>query len=95
MPNIRVLLLVVLPLVTVRAQSTGTINESRVITQKDGGKPDTVVIRTTSAGTRTRDDVSGPGTHQNPWHTMGTTQLVTITDSGMSMTYLDSAKKTY
>ncbi|MDQ6736688.1 MAG: hypothetical protein M3Z30_03175, partial [Gemmatimonadota bacterium] len=95
MLKIRGLLLVWLPLATVGAQSRGTVNESRVISQKDGGKPDTVVMRTISTGTRTREDFSGPGTLQEPWRTMGTTQILVINDSTTTMTYLDSAKKSY
>ena len=60
MLKLRGLLLVILPLATVGAQSRGTVNKSRVISQKDGGKPDTVVMSTVSTGTRTRVNFVAP-----------------------------------
>ncbi len=89
------LLLLLAPLATVGAQTRGTVNESRMISQKDGAKPDTMVMRTTSVGARTRVDVTGPGTLVEPWRSMGKTSIMIVTDSGTAVTYVDSARKSY
>lgn len=89
------LLLLILPLATAGAQSQASVTDSRIITEKNGGKPDTLLIRTITSGRRTRVDLSGPGSLVQPWRMMGTTQLGVVGDSGMTSAYLDSAKKTY
>ncbi len=94
MLKVRGLLLVLLPL-TAGAQSLASVIETRLISQTGGGKPDTLVMKSTTSARRTRTDVSGPGTRVPPWATAGTSQIMSSSDSDFTITYLDSAKKTY
>lgn len=88
------LLLLVLPVVAT-AQSPGTVTEERVTTESNGGQPDTVMMRTISSRGRSRVDVAGGRTLTEPWRSMGTTYISVVGDSGATITYLDSARKTY
>lgn len=89
------LLFLLLPLATAGAQSQASVTEQRMISETDGGKPDTVLTRTISSGQRTRIDVTGPGSLLEPWRTMGTTQIIIASDSALTASYVDSAKKSY
>jgi len=77
------------------AAAQATVTETRVITQRNGGEPDTVLMRTITAGNRTRIDVTGPGAQRAPWQTVGRTQIMIATDSTTTTTIIDSARKTY
>ncbi|MEO6863846.1 MAG: hypothetical protein ABI229_00195, partial [Gemmatimonadaceae bacterium] len=88
-------LLVFLPLTATGAQSLASVTETRLIQETGGGKPDTLIMKTTTSAGRTRIDVSGSGTHAAPWASLGTSQIMIHSDSGYTITYLDSVKKTY
>lgn len=95
MLKIHGLLLILLPLAATRAQSLASVIETRLITETAGGKPDTLVMKSITSARRTRIDVSGSGTHVRPWAGLGTSQILIRSDSEYTITYLDSAKKTY
>jgi hypothetical protein len=96
-------LLLGLPLAAAGAQSStrsaapsqATVTEMRVITERNGGDPDTVLTRTTESGGRTRMDVTGPGAKKDPWQLMGTTEIMIATDGTPTAIFIDSARKTY
>lgn len=77
------------------APPQATVTETRVITERNGEEPDTVVMRSTQSGGRARMDVTGPGAQKDPWRHMGTTQITIATDSTTTATFIDSARKTY
>lgn len=95
MQKIHALLFLVMPLAAAGAQSPATVGESRVITEKNGGKPDTLLMRTTVSHARMRLDVSGPASLTEPWRSMGTAQVTIVTDSGAMATMLHTTRKTY
>ena len=88
------LLLLVLPVVAT-AQSPGTVTEERVTTETNGGRPDTVMMRTISSRGRSRIDAAGGRMLTEPWRSLGTTYISVPGDSGLTITYLDSTRKTY
>lgn len=75
--------------------SQATVTETRIITVKNGGEPDTLLMRATTSGRRSRIDVTGPGARNGPWHQMGTTEIIIATDSTTTAIFIDSARKTY
>jgi hypothetical protein len=97
MPKIHapLFLLLLLPVASVRAQVRASITESRVITEKPGEAPDTVVMRTVAAGPRARMEVSGPGAMHLPWSMIGSTTIMVSSDSSITTTHIDPLKKVY
>jgi len=75
--------------------SQATVTETRSITVKNGGDPDTLLMRATNSGRRSRIDVTGPAARTGPWHEMGTTEIIIATDSTTTAIFIDSARKTY
>jgi len=97
MPKIHapLFLLLLIPVVSARAQVRASITESRIITEKPGEAPDTVVLRAVAAGSRSRMEVSGPGAMRPPWQTIGSTTIMVSTDSSIITTHIDPIKKVY
>ena len=88
-------LLLLVPVASARAQARAYITESRITTEKPGEAPDTVVVRTVAAGPRSRMEVTGPGAMHLPWSMIGSTTIMMITDSSITTTHIDPAKKVY
>ncbi len=87
--------LVLLLPVALSAQSIANITDQRVITETNGGPPDTVFHHTVSSRGRTRLDISAHGPLPIPWRTMGSTAITSMSDSGPVMFMVDSSTKTY
>lgn len=97
MPKIHapLFLLLVIPGASAHAQVRAAITESRIITEKAGATPDTVVMRTVAAGPRSRLEISGTGATRPPWQTTGPITIMVSTDSSIATTHIDTIKKVY
>lgn len=76
-------------------QTQAIITDTRIITESDGGQPDTVIVHALSSGNRYRVEFVGGKNPLNPFGAAGSTQLITISDGDLTITFLDPAAKTY
>jgi len=77
------------------AQVTATVTDTRTITQRDGGKPDTVLSHTISAGGRTRIEHRGSDPETAAGKLASAIQIISAGDSDLVMTYIDTTRKMY
>jgi hypothetical protein len=80
-----------------RAQTHAVVTDFRMITETNGGDPDTAIIHSISAGKKHRLESSGgSGASLFPLgQNAGKVQIMTLTDSAWTIDYLDSDAKTY
>lgn len=78
------------------AQTTAVVSDARIITETDG-HTDTAVVHTIRAGKRYRMEIQGraPNTIDPFMGGSGNVILMTVSDSAMTMDFLNAATKTY
>jgi hypothetical protein len=88
-------LLFVLPGV-LAAQERGTITDSRTITERSGMPPDTTLAHTFTLGKKFRSEhLAGTRPGVMLGNDSATIEIMTFSDSGMTMDFLDPVSKTY
>lgn len=91
---VSLLFVVALPLC---AQTSAIVTDFRMITEMNGGAPDTAIIHSIAAGNRQRLESKGNAPSSiSPFGSIaGNVQIVTVADSDITMDYLNSDSKTY